>query len=224
MQGLCGTRRKLGLDAEDARRALRGAQRHRKAADQPAAPDAAEDRGDIGHVFQDLEAERSVPLHQGCVVIGRHIDEPLRLDLRHASRKGFGGVLAVKDDLAAIAPRRRDLRGVAASGIAITARVRRSRRVGEPLRRVAGREGDHASAKIGFLHREQAIEHAARLERAYLLEQLGLEEDIAAHLVRKGRRLEERRPGHMGADTLMSRLKARQIMHLDSLIGVVLVK
>ena len=112
-------------------------------------------------------------------------------------------VRAVEDDLGAVLEARRDLRRHGAGGHHDRhrhARLATGPRVG--LARVAGRDRDRAAAPLVGRQRLDPRQRRARLERAGLLEMLGLEVQLpvgepgAARLARdpgRGRRRQQRR-------------------------------
>ena len=99
----------------------------------------------------------------------------------------------------AVTPCRRDLRGA-------RARVHddeavdslRGRSPGERLGVVSGGDPDHAACLLLRAQRGELVQHAARLERAGLLEELGLQPDLVTQRVRG----ERRRPVDTAADPL----------------------
>ena len=82
-------------------------QREPDAADEPAAAHRHQDGVEVGHLLGQLEADRALAGDDARVVEGMDEDEAaLGLDLPGAG-VGLVVVLAVQDDLGAVAPRRR---------------------------------------------------------------------------------------------------------------------
>ena len=92
-------------------------------------------------------------------------------------------VAVVDHDLAAVAARRRHLRGRRVVRHHDRGRhAEQACRQRDRLRVVAGRERDHAGLALARVEARQRVEGAAELERAHALQVLALEEDLGAEL------------------------------------------
>jgi hypothetical protein len=102
----------------------------------------------------------------------------------------LGGIRRGEIDLCAVAPRRLHLERVRRAPHEDGARdARLARRERGPLRGVPGRPGHDPAGLLLVRERRDLVQHSSRLERAGLLEQLGLEMDVCAErAAREGRR------------------------------------
>jgi hypothetical protein len=138
--------------------------------------------------------------HEGLVIEGGDEGQAALPHQAHAHVEALGGG-AVKDHLAAVLPGGLGLRG---AGVARhdhrRADPQDAGRVREPLGGVAGREGDDAGPALRLVERVELVEHAARLEGARLLEELGLQVHVPVQQLAEGPGAPERRAMHVRAD------------------------
>ena len=102
LQRVAGVGRELGLDADDPGVGSQGPDGRRDAAGKPAATDGHEDRGDVGQVVDDLEADRALAGDDPVVVVrrddreaafgGEPLGDALALVARRADRDDLGAV------------------------------------------------------------------------------------------------------------------------------------
>src|SRR5690606_33096324 len=189
-----------GLDADDADRRPERLDGGRDAGDEAAAPDRHDHDVGVGRVLEDLEADRA--LARDDVRIVERMDEreaalaPQCLALLERLEDG-----AVEDDVGAVRAARLDLRarGVRRhhdrAGDALAARAVRER-----LRVVARGDGDEAAGTLLGGEAAQPVEDAADLERAGLLETLGLDGHAHARALGERTRAEQRRAVHAAGD------------------------
>ena len=217
----------LGLDPDDAHAGAQVAQRDRGAADQPAAADRDDDRADVRDVVDDLEPER--PLagehervvervdqdHAALVAHPEHLLEGLERRVAQPQRLGAVGLRGVELQLRGGLPGHHHGRGAG-----------ERRGVGDGLRVVARRDGDHAARVLVRRQRRDAVVRAARLERAGDLEELELEPQVvdAGRLAERARRLDGRVPDRRRSE---QRARCEQIVvrgwhgHVSSTFGEV---
>ena len=122
----------------------------------------------------------------------------------------LGGVGGLEVDGRAVAARRRRSSAALAPCHMTTSASMPSTRgaVGERLRVVAGGDRDHAARLLLRRQRRELVQHAARLERAGALEELGLQETRAD--ARRGSRAERRRAVQPPADRARGRRRRRR--------------
>ena len=155
--------------------------RHRDPGNDPAAADRHDDAIETGLVFEHLDADRALPGDDLVVVIGVDEDVALLLDHRLGGHLAVGQCLARKHDLGAMRPRaldlgrRRRLRHDDDRRDAELARV-----IGNRLRVVAGRHGDHPARPLGRGQIGHLVEGAAILERTGDLQVLEFDVDLRA--------------------------------------------
>ena len=182
----------LDLDADDAHLGPRLLDDAGDPADQPAAAEGDDHRGEVRDVLEQLQAQRRLA--------GDHVRVVERMDERGA---GLGralarerdavvdGVAAEVDD-AAEAADGGDLGHGRARGHEDLAREpARAGGVGDGLRVVARAAGDDAGAAVAGA---ELVERAAELERARALEVLRLDEDRAAAVLAEAAAREDGRP------------------------------
>jgi hypothetical protein len=171
------------------------------ACDETAASCSDDDDVDRLHVLDELEADGARTGDDERIFEG--MDEHaagLFLKLAQTLER-LGRVRGLEVDRRAVATRRVDLELVRAPPHD-QQRIDACRRSAERdrLRVVAGRDRDHAPRALLVCQRRKLREHAARLERAGALEELGLEENARARELRELRRVDKRRAHEPVAD------------------------
>ena len=177
-----------GLDADHPHRGQQRLDGDRHARRQPAAPERNDDTRQVGDVLDQFEAERALPGDHCRVVEG--MAERHAVLGRPSARRGEGLVErgAVLDDVGAVGPAGLDLGDRCARGHEDLARhpeVPGSER--QRLGVVSGAAGRDAGGR-GLAERGDLVHRPADLEGAGALQALGLEHDLAAGLLRQGRR------------------------------------
>ena len=172
--------------------------RGRDAGDEPAAADPEHHGVDVGHVLEQLEAERRLPGHDVAVVERRdqHGAGALGELGGQAERRGDG--LALEHDVGAVPARRQQLRHRHAHRHE-DRRVDPQRLRGErhALRVVAGRRRDHAAAALLGGELGEPVHGAADLERPGALQVLHLQHHRRSqHLAERDRRQRGRPHDH----------------------------
>ena len=169
------------LHADDLHVGAHGLDRHGHAADESAAADGNDDLLHVGHLVENLKADRA--LTGDDIGIVERVGEGVALGLAQTGRLGRRVVIHARHehDLRAVAAGGLDLQQGRALGHAdhgLDAESRRGQR--HALRMVAGGAGDHALR--GLLGGELAdlVEGAADLERTGLLQVLRLDIKVLA--------------------------------------------
>ena len=185
------------LHADDLDLRPRRLDRDRDARGQPAAADRHDQLREVGHVLEQLEAERALAGHDVRVVERMHERQPA---LARALVRG--GEALVQRRAADVHDR-----ALAAGGLGLGDRrvggdedlaqhAARGRGRRESLGVVAGRRGDDAARAALLAQRGELGRRAAHLERARELEVLGLEHHLpAGALGDRARREHRRAPG-----------------------------
>ena len=166
----------------------------RHAGEQAAAADRHDQRVDLGALAQHFERDRSAAGDDGRIVVGMDhggaVDDGERLCVQ-----GRLGVRRTFED-----DRRAELAGAADLDLRCGARhhdgrgdVEPSRVIGQALRVISGRRGDHAAGFLLVGQLQQRVERAALLERTGDLQLFELEADIDADGIGQPRRVAARR-------------------------------
>jgi len=178
-QDLVHRRVARGLDADHLEVGLERARRHGAARDHAAAAHRHDQRVELRRILQHLERHRALTRDDTRIVVG--MDEHEFLLCRDAPRLGgrFGQRVAVQHHRRAMAARVADLgvgrkgrhhdggRNTEAPGV-----------IGDALRVVAGRHGDHAALALLVCELQQRVQRAAFLERGGELQVLELDPDV----------------------------------------------
>ena len=206
------------LHADDATVGAQRLHHRRNPGEQPAAPEGNDEHVDLGHVLEHLEGEGALPGHDQGIVERAHerpalaLCRGLRRSLRVVER------LALEHDGRAVAAGRGLLgerctdRHVDGGGDAEGACRERN-----ALRVVARTRGDDPGFPLGRRQVGEPVGGAADLERARLLQVLGLEQDLGARPVRERGRREHGRvqcdavePGPRGEDVVEADHRRRE--------------